>query len=65
MYGRPGVEFRAVLKNKVPISSLFFIQGVHQLISVSADNTVATWEMSTDHQPTLSVIKEFNIDPDG
>lgn len=63
--GRPGVEFSAVDDSGSPITALFSIAGLHQLISVSANNKIVTWELATEGKPTLSPIKEFRLDPEG
>ena len=65
VYGRPGVQFRACSDSSSPITALFMISGLHQLISVSADNSIATWEVTTEGQPTLSIVKDFKLDPEG
>lgn len=41
------------------------ISGLHQLISVSADNKILTWELTTEGKPALVLIKEFRLDPEG
>lgn len=65
VYGRPGVEFIADCESGSPVTALFMISGVHQLISVSANNSVVTWELTTEGKPTLSSIKDFRLDPEG
>ena len=65
VFGRPGVEFSVVCDTGSPITALFAISGLHQLISVSADNSIVTWELATEGKPTLSIIKEFRLDPEG
>lgn len=65
VFGRPGVEFSVVSDTGSPITALFTVSGLHQLISVSADNKIVTWELATEGKPTLSAIKEFVLDPEG
>ena len=62
VFGRPGVEFRAFAANKSAIKSIFFISSVHQLLTVSIDNSITAWELSTDGQPALTVSSEFIMD---
>lgn len=64
VYGRPGVEFRTTADNESPVYAIFMISGLHQLISVTADNSIATWELSTEGQSTLCVIKQLKLDPE-
>lgn len=65
VYGRPGVEFVANSDGGSSIIDLFMISGLHQLISVSADNKILTWELTTEGKPALVLIKEFRLDPEG
>lgn len=65
MYGRPGVEFMANTESNTAITALFMISGVHQLISVSADNCVTTWELVSEGKPALTQVKQFQLDPEG
>lgn len=65
MYGRPGVEFKADTGSSSPIRYLFIISGLHQIISVCADNYISTWELTTEGKPSLSVVKQFRLDPEG
>ena len=64
-YGRPGVEFKADSDSGSEIKHLFVIAGLHQIISVAADNCILSWELSTEGKPTLSLIKQFKLDSDG
>ena len=65
VYGRPGIEFRASTDTKVPIKEIFAFRNLHQFITVSGDNSVVLWELSTDGQPLLTPTKEFKMDPEG
>lgn len=65
MYGRPGVEFKADLDNGSSVTAVFMISGVHQLISVSADNNIVLWELATEGQPALTLTKQLKLDPEG
>ena len=65
VYGRPGVEFIADTNSGSPIRALFIISGLHQVISVAANNNIVTWELTTEGKPALSSIKEFTLDSEG
>lgn len=65
VYGRPGVEFKASIESGASITALFMISGIHQVISVSADNCITTWELTTEGQPALLPVKQFKLDPEG
>lgn len=65
VYGRPGVEFKATIGSEASITALFMISGIHQIIAVSADNCITTWELTTEGKPALSPVKQFQLDPEG
>ena len=64
-YGRPGVEFKANSDGDSSIRYLFVISGLHQIISVSADNCISTWELATEGKPSLSLLEQFKLDSEG
>jgi len=65
VFGRPGVEFRAVTASKSPLTAVLCVSAVHQLVTVAEDNTITAWELNTDGLPALNVNNELTIDRDG
>ncbi len=62
VFGRPGVEFRALTTTKSAIKSILCVSAVHQLVTVSEDNSITLWELNTEGLPTLTVVKELTFD---
>ncbi|CAL1266431.1 unnamed protein product [Larinioides sclopetarius] len=46
IYGAPGVQFCAELRQRIPISSLIFIPKKARLISLCTDNSLHLWELN-------------------
>ena len=67
IYGRPGVEFRAELENGAAIQEIFSLKGLHQFITVSADNRLILWQLNGGDQTpcSLTFSKEYRLDPEG
>ena len=67
IYGRPGVEFRAELDNGAAIQEIFSLKGLHQFITVSADNRLILWQLNGGDQTpsSLAYVKEYRLDPEG
>ena len=67
IYGRPGVEFRAELDNGAAIQEIFSLKGLHQFITVSADNRLILWQLNGGDQTpcSLTYVKEYRLDPEG
>lgn len=65
VFGRPGVEFRALTASKSALTAIFCVSAIHQLVTVSEDNTITGWELNTEGQLTLTVNSELAFDHEG
>ena len=65
VFGRPGVEFRAVTASKSPLTTILCLSAVHQVVTVAENNTITAWELNTDAVPVLNINNKLTIDRDG
>ena len=61
------MEFRAQLDNEAEIQEIFSLKGLHQFITVSADNRLILWQLDGDEETpcALTATKEYKLDPEG
>ncbi len=64
-YGQPSVVFYAQTKSGSPISHIYTFHGLHMFITVSEDNTITLWELSSEGSLSVSPTQEFKLDPEG
>ncbi|KAL8573601.1 hypothetical protein ACOMHN_007154 [Nucella lapillus] len=62
-YGAPGVEFSALHREDVSVTSMFFLPDEGRLISLCSDNTLHLWEINLrGGNSVLEEVKEFTME---